>query len=47
VVARVVPARQRIIVLMEFLGRQTMVEVDQATVTRTANIRTGLFAEHR
>jgi transcriptional antiterminator RfaH len=34
VVTRVLPARQRVVVLLEFLGRQTMVEVETAGVER-------------
>jgi transcriptional antiterminator RfaH len=34
VVTQVIPARQRVAVLMDFLGRQTMVEVDVNSVVR-------------
>jgi transcriptional antiterminator RfaH len=39
VVTRVLPARQRVVVLMEFLGRQTMVEVETAGVARVEDVR--------
>ena len=39
VVSRVMPSRQRVKVLLEFLGRQTEAEVPAAHVLRTANPR--------
>jgi transcriptional antiterminator RfaH len=39
VVTRVLPARQRIAVLLDFLGRQTMTEVSPDSVVRTENAR--------
>jgi transcriptional antiterminator RfaH len=37
VVAQVMPARQRVAILMNFLGRQTMVEVSISSVVREKN----------
>jgi transcriptional antiterminator RfaH len=34
IVTRVIPARQRVAVLLEFLGRQTVVELDRSAVKR-------------
>lgn len=34
IVTRVLPARQRVAVLLDFLGRQTVVELDRAAVNR-------------
>jgi transcriptional antiterminator RfaH len=39
VVTRVVPARERVVLLLEFLGRQTMVEVEAAGVVRVEDVR--------
>jgi transcriptional antiterminator RfaH len=39
VVTQVVPARQRVIVLLEFLGRQTTVELDSAALAPVSNHR--------
>jgi transcriptional antiterminator RfaH len=39
VVTRAMPARQRVMVLLEFLGRQTMVEVPAAQLVLTQNQR--------
>ena len=39
VVTRVMPARQRVAVLLEFLGRQTMVELDGEAVIRDKDER--------
>ena len=39
VVTRVLPARQRVAVLLDFLGRQTMTEVPLDSVVRTENVR--------
>jgi hypothetical protein len=35
-VTRVMPAKQRVAVLLDFLGRQTAVELDRAAVTFVA-----------
>ena len=37
IVTRVVPARQRVAVLLEFLGRQTMLELPLLQVVRGKN----------
>ena len=39
VVSRVMPSRERVAVLLEFLGRQTTVEVGRATVVREGDER--------
>ena len=39
IVTRVLPARHRIAVLLDFLGRQTMVELPLAQVVREGNQR--------
>jgi transcriptional antiterminator RfaH len=39
VVSRYLPARQRVAVLLEFLGRQTLVELPQATVVKPGDRR--------
>lgn len=36
IITRLVPARQRVAILLEFLGRQTMVEVPMAEIVRLA-----------
>lgn len=47
VVTRVVPARERIAVLMEFLGRQTMIELPQHFLIREGDQRAAFLAgEH-
>jgi hypothetical protein len=43
VVTRVMPARQRVAVLLEFLGRQTAVELESAAVIREGDQRQGLL----
>jgi transcriptional antiterminator RfaH len=43
VVERVLPARERVVVLLEFLGRQTMVEVEAARVSRLEDARREVF----
>jgi transcriptional antiterminator RfaH len=43
VVTRAMPARQRVTVLLEFLGRQTALELDAAAVAPTANKRLRVF----
>jgi len=43
VVERVLPARERVVVLLEFLGRQTMVEVEASGVNRIKDLRTEFF----
>jgi transcriptional antiterminator RfaH len=43
VVTRVMPQRQRVTVLMDFLGRQTMVELASASVARVEDERLSLF----
>ena len=45
VVTRVVPARERIAVLMEFLGRQTMIELPQHFLIREGDQRAALLTE--
>ena len=43
VVARLIPARQRVAVLLEFLGRQTLVEVDRALLKKSGAWRSVRF----
>lgn len=43
VVSRVLPARERVLVLLDVLGRQTCVEVPVAEVTRPGDERAGLW----
>ena len=43
VVTRVMPSRDRVAVLLEFLGRQTTVEVPKTTLTREGEERRRLF----
>ena len=43
VVTRVMPARERVAVLLDFLGRQTVVEVDSAALLKNAEQRESLF----
>jgi transcriptional antiterminator RfaH len=43
VVAQVMPARQRVTVLLEFLGRQTALELDSAALTPLEDQRARLF----
>jgi len=42
VVTRVLPARERVAVLLDFLGRQTMLEVPQSEVVRQSDARRAL-----
>ena len=44
VVSRVMPARERVLVLLEFLGRQTSVEVAAADVIREGDQRRRVFS---
>jgi transcription antitermination factor NusG len=43
IVAGVMPQRQRVTVLLDFLGRQTRVELACAAVVRVGDERGGLF----
>lgn len=43
VIARVMPGRERVAVLMEFLGQQTMVEVAMADIIKEKDERAGLL----
>ena len=43
VVTRVMPGRQRVAVLLDFLGRQTLVELSAANVVRTIDERRSVF----
>lgn len=43
VVTRVLPGRERIAVLMEFLGRQTMIEVPRQFLIKEGSERTGIL----
>jgi len=45
VVSRVMPSRERVIVLMEFLGRQTTIEVPAHFVIKEGDIRAAVFEE--
>jgi transcriptional antiterminator RfaH len=47
VVTRVLPARERIAVLMEFLGRQTMIELPQHFLIRDGDQRAPLLTDER
>jgi transcription antitermination factor NusG len=40
VVARVMPGRERVAVLMEFLGRQTSIELPASTIIKPGQERT-------
>lgn len=42
VVTRVMPGRQRVGVLLEFLGRQTVVELDRSQLNRVRDVRVNL-----
>ncbi len=43
VVSRVMPSRERVAVLLEFLGRQTTIEVPASFIVKEGNVREGLF----
>jgi transcription antitermination factor NusG len=43
VVSRVMPSRERVAVLMELLGRQTMVELKIGSIIKEGNKRTEIF----
>lgn len=43
VVSRVLPSRERVAVLLDFLGRQTMIEVPANLVIKEGDARTGLL----
>jgi transcriptional antiterminator RfaH len=43
VVARVMPSRERVAVLMEFLGRQTMIELPASAVIKEGDRRADVF----
>jgi transcriptional antiterminator RfaH len=43
VVTRFIPARQRVTVLLEFLGRQTAMDLPAADVTSLADVRVSVF----
>ena len=45
VVARVMPGRERIGVLMEFLGRQTMIEMPRHFIVKEGDERAGIFKQ--
>ena len=44
VVARILPGRERIAVLMEFLGRQTMIELPRHFIIKEGDERAAIFA---
>jgi transcription antitermination factor NusG len=44
VVTRVLPGRERIAVLMEFLGRQTMIELPRHFLLKEGDKRAAIFA---
>jgi transcriptional antiterminator RfaH len=44
VVTRILPGRERIAVLMEFLGRQTMIELPRHFIIKEGDERAALFA---
>jgi transcriptional antiterminator RfaH len=43
VVSRVMPSRERVAVLLEFLGRQTTIEVPANFVVKEGDVREGMF----
>jgi transcription antitermination factor NusG len=43
VVSRVMPSRDRVAVLLEFLGRQTTIEVPASIVLKEGDVREGMF----
>ena len=43
IVSQVMPSRERVAVLMELLGRQTMIEVTASAITKEGNERAALF----
>ena len=43
VVTRVLPSRQRVAVLMDFLGRQTTIEVPLNAILKEGDVRTAVF----
>jgi transcriptional antiterminator RfaH len=43
IVSRVMPSRERVAVLMDLLGRQTMIEIRPESMIRAGNERTGVF----
>jgi transcriptional antiterminator RfaH len=43
VVSRVMPSRDRVTVLLDFLGRQTMIEVPTQLLIKEGDARTGVF----
>jgi len=43
VVTRVMPSRERVAVLMDFLGRQTTIEVSESAVIKEGDVRTKAF----
>jgi transcriptional antiterminator RfaH len=43
VVSRVIPSRQRVAVLLDFLGRQTTIEVPAAFLIKEGNARERMF----
>lgn len=43
VVSRVMPGRERVAVLLEFLGRQTMIEVPAGFVLKEGDVREGIL----
>ena len=45
VVSRVMPSRERVAILMELLGRQTMVELKTSSIIKEGNKRTEIFLE--
>jgi transcriptional antiterminator RfaH len=45
VVTRVMPSRERVAVLMEFLGRQTMIELALNSLIKEGNERAAIFQE--
>jgi len=43
VVSRVMPSRERVAILLEFLGRQTAIEVPANLVIKEGDVREGIF----
>jgi transcriptional antiterminator RfaH len=45
VISRVMPSRERVAVLLDFLGRQTTIEMSAHSVIKEGNARSGIFKE--
>jgi transcriptional antiterminator RfaH len=45
VISRVMPSRERVAVLMDLLGRQSMIEITTGSIVKEGNERTALFQD--